>query len=57
MATNLRIDDPRSTLPPVLGAVAPDLTLSDETGQYVRLSEHWSAAPRGLLLVFVRQLG
>ncbi len=43
--------------PPSVGATAPDAVLSDDTGQPVRISACWTAAPRGLVLVFIRQFG
>lgn len=44
-------------LSPQPGDPAPDLTLRDETGSAVRLSDLWSRAPRGLALIFVRHFG
>ena len=43
--------------PPSVGDQAPDLTLTDTTGLPVRLSDLWDAAPRALVLVFVRHFG
>ncbi|MGI9254133.1 MAG: hypothetical protein ACR2J8_10325 [Thermomicrobiales bacterium] len=42
---------------PRAGDAAPDQTLLDDSGQTVRLSDFWSAAPRALALVFVRHFG
>lgn len=43
--------------PPQPGDPAPDLTLRDETGTALRLSDLWGRAPRGLALIFVRHFG
>lgn len=43
------------TLPPQIGATAPDLSLPDATGRMRRLSEFWSQRPA--LILFLRQFG
>lgn len=48
---------PSARRAPQPGDPAPDLTLRDETGTEVRLSDLWSRAPRGLALIFVRHFG
>ena len=42
---------------PAVGDRAPDRTLGGADGAPVRLAELWSAAPRALVLVFVRHFG
>lgn len=49
----------RATRPrlPTVGHPAPDVTLHDTAGAPVRLAELWAAAPRALVLVFLRHFG
>ncbi len=39
---------------PLVGDVAPDVTLREAVGMSVRLAELWTSAPLPLVLVFVR---
>jgi len=43
--------------PPKAGEMAPDATLTDAAGAAVPLSDLWEAAPRALVLVFLRHFG
>ncbi len=51
------ISDTRPVSLPAVGASAPDVTLHDDSGQTIRFSDRWAAAPRGLVLVFIRHFG
>lgn len=57
MTTTDHISGSTLATAPVVGASAPALTLPDETGRPVRFADRWAAAPRGVVLVFVRHFG
>lgn len=50
------IDVSRS-IAPVIGEAAPDSVVGDGSGAGTRLSALWTAAPRALVLVFLRHFG
>ena len=52
------MSEPLDTNPsPVAGERAPDLKLPDHTGTERWLSDSWTAAQRGCVLVFLRHFG